>query len=307
MKLPPILPDPVAQQGFADRPQQNGAAVQPQLPRTNQSDSNRAIAPPKPHAKAALTGSSKTIPPNIQKSSAPKARPHSLGKQHMPVTVAEETVISQDLAHLDADNHWEDDNTHLDDEALLMSLSRVQRDVEMIQAKLLGNRRSRQFTPGSASPNRSKFLCVDQSPPHMLDFSAVATGTSSNNPIIPDSAKASSSSSAPSAAAPPPTAMQSAVAASAVPPDAPPAAGVAEPPADASLRSTSASQLPMPTDEYDSWNAERYIQARQFSARERFWQTASLETKARMVRELYAQEAGTPATIQARENGWIPM
>ena len=59
--------------------------------------------------------------------------------------------------------------------------------------------------------------------------------------------------------------------------------------------------------DHDTWTLERYVQARQFSARQRFWQAASEAAKQRMVLALYAQPSGSAVTVQARENGWIPL
>ena len=138
---------------------------------------------------------------------------------------------------LSTQHNWEDDNTHLDDAAILCSIAKISRDVEMLQASVLGNRRSREFTPGSADRNRpDKFIRIEETPARPLDFS----------------------------------------------------------------------QSMDLSAEYENWDVERYIQARHFSARHRFWQLASNPAKEKMVRALYDQPAGTHATIQARENGWIP-
>ena len=78
-------------------------------------------------------------------------------------------------------------------------------------------------------------------------------------------------------------------------------------PSSSGSSSASDSESSPAASEYDRWDAERYVQARHFSARLRFWQLASDAAKQRMVRALYDLPAGAPATIQARENGWIPL
>ena len=167
-------------------------------------------------------------------------------------------VISQDLNDLPSQNQWEDDNTHMDDVALLCSIAKLSRDVEMLQASLVGNRRGREFTPGSAERERpDKFIRIEETPARPLVFSPTAAAASSSS-----------------------TSSSNEIA--------------SQPPRD-------------PNEEYDNWDVERYVQARHFSARQRFWQQASVAAKEKMVRELYNQPAGTPATIQARENGWIPV
>ena len=164
---------------------------------------------------------------------------------------------SQDLNELSTQHNWEDDNTHLDDAAILCSIAKISRDVEMLQASVLGNRRSREFTPGSADRNRpDKFIRIEDTPARLLDFSG-APG---------NAAKSSSTDSS----------------------------------------GSNSSQSMELSAEYENWDVERYIQARHFSARHRFWQLASNPAKEKMVRALYDQPAGTHATIQARENGWIP-
>ena len=160
-----------------------------------------------------------------------------------------EAAISQDMQNLPPDVEWHNDNVHLDDAILLASLARLSQDVEMMQTRLTGYRRSREFTPSSAQPNRNKFVCVEPSPPRPLDFTADATEALSSSSTVH-----------------------------------------VTPPA-----------------EYETWDLDRYIQARHFSARHRFWQVASEAAKQRMVLALYGQPSGTPATIQARENGWIPI
>ena len=162
-------------------------------------------------------------------------------------------MVSQDLNDLPLAAEWENDNVHLDDASLLAAFAQLSQDVQMLQARMVGSRRSREFTPGSAVQNRTKFLCVEHTPPQRLNFSDETAETAV---VSNDTADGSHSSS---------------------------------------------------NVDYENWDADRYVQARHFSARQRFWQTASETAKQRMVRELYAQPAGTPATIQARENGWIPM
>ena len=154
------------------------------------------------------------------------------------------------MLYLPPDSEWDNNNVHMDDAALLASLSRLSQDVAMLQARLVGQRRSREFTPSSAEPERNKFLCVENSPPPQpLVF-------------LTDISETPLSGSAP---------------------------------------------IALPSAEYEDWDLDRYVQARQFPARQRFWQQASESTKQRMVLALYGQPSGTPATVQARENGWIPL
>ena len=171
-------------------------------------------------------------------------------QQQQPELTTRSNVVSQDLNDLTLDTEWENDNVHLDDALLLAAFAQLSQDVQMLQARIVGSRRSREFTPGSAVQNRTKFLCVEHTPPEILNFSDET-------------------------------------------------ASLLNAAADGSHSSSSV--------EYEDWDVDRDIQARHVSARQRFWQFASEEAKQRMVRELYAQPAGTPATIQARENGWIPM
>ena len=198
-----------------------------------------------------------------------KSPPRNTGRQggssdhlpkHPPVQQVDGSlpVVSQDLNDLPSQNQWEDDNTHMDDVALLCSIAKLSRDVEMLQASLVGNRRGREFTPGSAERERpDKFIRIEETPARPLVFSPTAAAASSSS-----------------------TSSSNEIA--------------SQPPRD-------------PNEEYDNWDVERYVQARHFSARQRFWQQASVAAKEKMVRELYNQPAGTPATIQARENGWIPV
>ena len=179
----------------------------------------------------------------------------------LPVDSASQ-MVSQDLNALPPQQLWEDDNTYMDDAALLCSIARISRDVEMLQASLIGNRRRRDFTPGSADRDRpDKFIRVDETPSRCLNF-------------LPAIANSSSSSAGSSSAS--------------------------------SASSDAGSPLSAANADYENWDVERYVQARHLSARQRFWQQASDAAKTKMVRGLYDQPAGTPATIQARENGWIP-
>ena len=82
-------------------------------------------------------------------------------------------MISEHSIALPPQQLWEDDNTYMDDAALLCSIARISRDVEMLQASLIGNRRRRDFTPGSADRDRpDKFIRVDETPARCLKFSS---------------------------------------------------------------------------------------------------------------------------------------
>ena len=315
VKQPPTLSDPAPKPAPA-QPFQHVAALRSQhlqsvpkapphsAPQAKPQNLKVAVAPPKAPAKPLRTSPK----PSIQLPAVTEVQHFQLNRSHS-AGISEEIAVSQDLATSVSDKEWDDNNTHLDDEALLLSLSRMHRDVEMLQAKLLGNRRSRQFTPGSTSPNRSKFICIDHSPPHVLDFSAGATGSSSSNgDSSPSAALASvSANTPPPCQSVPPPAVAEVVSAASVPASQMGAAVESSEPGAMPSASTPASQLPASAIDYDTWNVDRYIQSRHFSARQRFWLAASGAAKERMVRELYEQEAGTPATIQARENGWIPL
>ena len=207
-----------------------------------------AIAPPKPKAKS---------PPH-------NAVPHPVTSQTSNSTA----VVSQDLNAL-CSPHMEDSDAR--DAAILCSMAKLSRDVEMLQASLLGNRRGREFTPGSADRGRpDKFIRVEETPTRLLDFSTAASAAVTSSSAL----QSESTSSAVSASAP----------------------ASSSSPVSQSLGS-----------EYEGWDIERYVQARQFTARFRFWQHASAAAKEKMVRALYDQPSGSPATIQARENGWIPL
>ena len=227
----PIVPVSILRRDQAPNPSTN---IQPKL-----MAAPVAIRAPKSKAKEQVAGSqSEAVTQN-------HATPRDNRNNGYLAAASSEMVVSQDLQELPPDSEWEQCNTHLDDAALLLSISRISQDVEMIKARLVGHRRSRELTPSSAQHDRAKFVCVEHSPsPQQLDFRTEATAASSSSSV---------------------------------------------------------------QTEYESWDLERYVQARQLCARQRFWQCASEAAKGRMVQALYGQPAGTPATIQARENGWIPV
>ena len=226
---------------------------------SNAANSNAAEVPVAlPKAKATLSPRRTT-----QDSIAGRPDVHTPQMPHRPSSQpgGVPPPASQDLIDLSSQQQWEDDNTHMDEAAILCSIAKISRDVEMLQACVLGNRRSRDFTPGSADRGRpDKFIRIDETPSRPLDFSCVVAAASNSSEAISSSSSADS------------------------------------------VHPSSATSV-----EYEDWDLERYIQARQFSARQRFWLHASDTVKEKIVRALYDQPAGTPATIQARENGWIPV
>ena len=197
----PLLPDPTAVNSNVQKdkstvchqpPPQNKTASSPTSslnalrPKAAQVS---GVAPPKAPPKVSILRS--TVP-NPQPSSqpqqprtpaVPKAQASS-ASGGVPITnvpaslqnVETNVLASQDVRELPPAEEWENDNDHLDTPAILTSISRLCRDVEMLQARLVGGRRNREFTPGSEN-HRSKFVCVDHTPPHQLDFSGVSNSS----------------------------------------------------------------------------------------------------------------------------------
>ena len=301
-RKPPVLTDPL----LPDPPPPATHVPSLQPPKLA-ALSRRPILPSLPPPTILLSSTAASLPrqqPPVQQSSQMRARPkaaetpkskervvspntHSLpfhrdSSQKCGPFDHSDPTVSQDLCAMPLEDNWEENNVHLD-AALLDSLSRLSQDVEMLRARVVGQRRSREFTPGSTGATRTKFVCVEDSPPPApLNFNAEASSSSSS------SASSSSSSSSASSSV---SASSSASGSSSL----------------SSPLSTSNTESETPSAEYETWDLDRYIKARHLSARQRFWQMASEAAKGRMVQALYGQPSGTPATIQARENGWIPL
>ena len=132
------------------------------------------------YRQAITAGNSDTKTARTESIAAPNSAAKSIGlpanrKQFAEVAVAAglqapqaaasavHVTPSQDMMALPSPSELDEDNTHLDDVALLTSIQRLSQHVEMICARLLGDRRSRKFTPESA--NCSKFIRVNTPPP----------------------------------------------------------------------------------------------------------------------------------------------
>ena len=254
----PLLPTPKGVAQIPSRASKPAHGYETQVRPPSPKPSLQATLTPRPHAPKAAIAAPKSAAKSPQSSSQSQAVRGSAVASGLQASQAAASAVqvtpSQDMMTLPSPSEWDKDNTHLDDVALLTSIQRLSQDVEMIRARLLGDRRSRQFTPESA--NRSKFIRVN-TPPPQPDFSSAAADSSSGS-------------------------------------------------SNGSASSSSGISTESPGAEYDSWDVERYVQARQFTARQRFWHFASTAAKEQMVRALYDQPAGSHATIQARENGWIP-
>ena len=67
------------------------------------------------------------------------------------------------------------------------------------------------------------------------------------------------------------------------------------------------SEVSEASPEYELWDLARYKRAKTVRARGHFWEKASVEVKRRMIDALLAEPAMSPATVQARQKGWIPF
>ena len=61
------------------------------------------------------------------------------------------------------------------------------------------------------------------------------------------------------------------------------------------------------SSQYELWDVARYKRAKTLRARGHFWENASAEAKQRMIDALLAEPTMAPATVQARQKGWIPF
>ena len=181
--------------------------------------------------------------------------------------------VSKSSEHVDCVDHqsteeWDDDNVILDNiSKLAKQVTQVVGDLEMIKARMLGNRRSRPFTPGSsARPAKVAREAAVQDNGQVLDFQAGSTqeilaGLSTDVVAVESQ----------------------------------------------DLQELDSQSEQGGDPQYDEWDLARYKRAKTVRARGLFWEKASKESKERMVQELLREEPMAAATVQARQMKWIPF
>ena len=270
------------------------------LPKQAAQQQTPQIRAPLPQAMQSLTLLRKDKDKEPQKS--PKSDPPSQPRQFHQATPKNASIAKQTgnassssssdvTGDFETKESWEADNIAMDITRLSQQVTKMVGDLEMLRAHVVGDRRSRPFTPGSSDrpsivPRESR----DQGGVHHLE----SQGLTSQDLLVSLNEVTDGSAASPKVregkAAQEEQAVQEGQ----------------EGQEEQEEPEVQEEHIPKNVN-YEEWDVSRYKRAKTEHARGLFWTHASSVAKEKMVQALLAEPNGSQATVQARQKLWIPF